>query len=463
MSPCTQTKKGAALRQVAFAALRRAAIPLVLLGAVLGACAVRPPESAPTQIEAPARVWSAPNLAELRAVAAGAGEHGLTAESAAIAELDRLDILSRRDAVGARQLDEAADVLFDRLALAFAMGALDPALADAEWRIARPSPPDLDALRVGVAAGASPRDVLLALLPATPDYAALVAELGRVAAGDAAEVSGLSRDVRATRLRANLERLRWMPRTWPARRLEVLAPFFELSVREEGVVVASHAIIVGARSTPTPSFIAEVQSITLNPSWTPPASIAVGELLPRFRRDPNAAAREGFDVVDAQGRTIDPAAVDWRARPFPYALRQRPGPGNALGRLRFDLPNPYAVFLHDTPSRGLFAREDRALSHGCIRVAEPVDLAQTVLADAAWDTLALEGAIAEGQTLVVQLPQPLPIHVLYLTARADAEGVVHYANDIYGRDERLVRMLDAGVSSAAAQRVSANVRTCGLR
>jgi L,D-transpeptidase YcbB len=431
---------------------------------VLGACAVRPPEAPPTQIEAPPpRAWAAPTLGELRAVAEEASEHGLASESATVAELARLDVLSQRDAGAARRLDEAAGMLFDRLALAFATGAIDPAQVDLDWRIPRAPAPDLGALRAAVAAGASPRATLQALLPATPDYGALVAELSRVLGEErgARDALGLSRETRVLRLRASLERLRWLPRTWPARYIEVLAPFFELRVWDGENVIASHAVIVGARATTTPSFTAAIESVTLNPSWTPPASIAAGELLPRFRRDPGAAAREGFDVIDAHGRILDPASVDWRARPFPYALRQRPGPGNALGRLRFDLPNPHAVFLHDTPSRGLFSREDRALSHGCIRVAEPVALAETVLADVAWSAATLEAAIAEGNTQVIPLRQALPVYLLYLTARADGAGAVDYGSDVYDRDERLVRALDAGVG-AGAGRASLNPWLCGV-
>jgi murein L,D-transpeptidase YcbB/YkuD len=160
--------------------------------------------------------------------------------------------------------------------------------------------------------------------------------------------------------------------------------------------------------------------------------------------------RENFDVLDSSGRTVEPATVDWRARPFPYTLRQRPGPSNALGRLRFDLPNPYAVFLHDTPSRSLFARADRALSHGCIRVAEPVALATMALGDAAWDQAAIEAAIDNGATQTIALASPLPIYVLYVTAAADSIVEVRYADDIYGRDVAILRALDS--SSAVGQR-----------
>ncbi len=380
-------------------------------------------------------------MADLRETADTAVAHGLSRPSDALDELARLEPLSLRDAEGARRLDEEADRLLADLATAFAVGATDPVVVDPEWRIASPQRPDLDTLRRVAREGGDVSQALARLLPSTPDYAALVAELARVRAAPDGEGVGPSRTERETRLRASLERWRWLPRTWPTRRVEVLAPFFELRLRE-GEASVTHTVIVGSRANQTPSFVAGIETITLNPAWTPPSSIAAGELIPRFRRDPGAVTREGFDVLDRSGRALDPAAVDWRARPFPYVLRQRPGPHNALGRLRFDLPNPYAVFLHDTPSRGLFARADRALSHGCIRVAEPVALAATVLADAAWDQAAIQAAIDDGATQTIALAAPLPIYVLYITAALDSAGTVRYADDIYRRDDAIVRALD---------------------
>lgn len=391
----------------------------------------------------PPRAWSDATLVDLREAADTAVAHGLTRPSDALDDLARLEPLSLRDADAARRLDEEADQLFADLATAFATGATDPAIVDPDWRIARPPTPDIEMLRSALRDGADVSQTLLSLLPISPEYWALVAELTRVrmSPNGEAESTGLTNHEREARLRASLERWRWLPRSLPTRRIEVLAPFFELRMRE-GEVSITHVAIVGARRTPTPSFIANIETITLNPTWTPPTSIAVGELIPRFRRDPDAVTRESFDVLDLSGRPVDPAAVDWRARPFPYILRQRPGLQNALGRLRFDLPNPYAVFLHDTPSRGLFARADRALSHGCIRVAEPVALATTVLADTAWDQAAIEAAIDTGATQTIALASPLPIYVLYVTAAVDSTGAVRYADDIYGRDLAVVRALD---------------------
>ena len=430
-------------------ALRLAAPFALLVLVMVASCGGRvetPPVPEPVP---PPRAWSDATLAELREAADTAVAHGLTRPSDALDDLARLEPLSLRDGVAARRLDEEADQLFADLATAFATGATDPAIVDPEWRIARPPIPDVEMLRRALRGGAGVSQTLLSLLPISPEYSALVAELTRVrmAPNGEAKGTGLTNHEREARLRASLERWRWLPRSLPARRIEVLAPFFELRMRE-GEVSITHVAIVGARTTPTPSFIAAIETITLNPTWTPPSSIAVGELIPRFRRDPDAVTRESFDVLDPSGRSVDPAAVDWRARPFPYTLRQRPGPHNALGRLR--LPNPYAVYLHDTPSRGLFARVDRALSHGCIRVAEPVALASKVLADTAWDQAAIEDAIDTGATQTIALTSPLPIYVLYVTAAADSTGAVRYADDIYGRDVAVVRALDRPPGAAQA-------------
>lgn len=408
-----------------------------------------PPQLAPSP--SPIRAWRADQLADLREMARSAPAHGLGPEDEVLAVLDQLEPLSLRDEAAAQRLDETADALFARLARRFAVGAVDPAQADPVWRIPLSAAPDEGALRLAVADGADVSDTLAALLPQTPDYTALVAELARVEAeaDDALDADGLPKARRIDRLRASLERWRWAPRTLPLRRVDVLAPFFELLARD-GETSVRYTVIVGARRSQTPSFAATIETVTLNPTWTPPSSIVQAELAPRFRRNPRAAAAEHFDVIDRSGQIVDPAAVDWSARPFPYVLRQRAGPGNALGRLRFDLPNPYSVFLHDTPSRGLFARNDRALSHGCIRVAEPVSLAALVIGDEDWSELALDAAIETGATRTIRLEEPMPIYVFYLTAAPDQEGIVRYAEDIYGRDEAVLRALAAEPSRRAA-------------
>ncbi len=437
---------------------------LVLGVGLLAACAGRPPETPP--IEAPAappeRAWSARAFAELRTVATETTHaHGLNPETDAIEALAGLDRAAMRNADAARAFDSAADELFARLALTFATGAVDPSAVDPEWAVPRAAAPDVAKLTAMAANGAAPAGALDGLLPSSSEYLALLAELARVRAEPerALDAAGLSREDRIDRLRVNLERWRWLQRDLPLRRVDVLIPLFELRMRDTGAATP-HAVIVGARRTPTPSFAAVIDAVTLNPPWTPPASIATDELLPRFRRDPGAAAREGFDVLDSAGRVIDPAEVNWRTRLFPYTLRQRPGAGNALGRLRFDLPNPYAVYLHDTPSRGLFARADRALSHGCIRVAAPVSLAVAALADPAWDEAALEAAIEEGATRALPLSAPLPVYVLYLTAMPDESGVVKYAEDIYRRDAAVLRALDQEETSALVAQSMAPETEC---
>ncbi|MBX3511001.1 MAG: L,D-transpeptidase family protein [Hyphomonadaceae bacterium] len=433
---------------------------------LLAGCAGREPVPAqlPPAEQPPARAWTAEQLSDLRAATQVAAAHGLPTESEALALIDRLEPLSLRDGDMARRLDAAADALFARLASNFAIGAVDPVQTDPDWRIARPPPPDAIALRRAVMEGGDVSDTLSALLPNAPDYAILAAELARVQAepDGAVDAGGLSKQARVDRLRASLERWRWLPRGMPPRRIDVLVPLFELRMRD-GETSTRHAVIVGARRTQSPSFAAAIETITLNPTWTPPSSIVHGELLPRFRRNPNAAAAEDFDVIDDSGRIIDPADVDWRARPFPYTLRQRAGPGNALGRLRFDLPNPYAVFLHDTPSRGLFERDDRALSHGCIRVSEPVRLAANVLGDPMWDEPALDTAIEGGATQVITLGVPLPIYVLYLTAAPEQEGAVRYGEDIYDRDRALLRALDRASPMQIASRAATQTECSSTR
>jgi hypothetical protein len=416
---------------------------MLFLLVMLVGCGGPAAEMSPADPLPPPRAWSSEALVSLRQAADIAVAHGLTRPSLPLDELALLEPLSLRDIPAAQRLDETADQVFAGLALAFAIGATDPELVDPQWRIARPPAPDLESLRRTLQDGADVSQTLTGLLPTSPEYWALVAELRdvRTRPDHDAERRGFARHEREARLRASLERWRWLPRDLPSRRIEVLTPFFELRMRD-GAESLAHRVIVGARRNQTPSFDDAIETITLNPTWTPPSSIATQDLIPRFRRDPDALTREGFEVLDASSRPVDPADVDWGARPFPFTLRQRPGAYNALGRLRFDMPNPYALFLHDTPSRGLFARADRALSHGCIRVSNPEALAAAVIADAEWDQQAIEAAIATGATQTITLAASLPVYVLYLTAAADGEGHVQYADDIYGRDAAVIAALD---------------------
>lgn len=422
--------------------MRIAYISLAVSLALTGCMRPSAPVPAPDQV---IPLWSAAALNDLKRSAQAAPLEGLASERSALSEIARFQDLAATNPTASTQIDIAADSLFSSLARSFAQGGAAPTRADPEWRIPPPPAPDLDALHAALTAGAMPSALLQDLLPKSGDYRALRAALVRTyaEAPGALDANGLDRETRLVRLRANMERWRWLPRDLPARRLEVRIPAFETVLHRPDASSVTHPVIVGARRTPTPSFAASIVSVTLNPTWEPPASIVRNELLPRFRRDPVAAVNEGFDVLDSSGAVVDPAAVDWTAQPFRYRLRQRAGPGNALGQIRFDLPNPYSIYLHDTSNRTLFARSDRALSHGCIRVSDPQSLAQAIIDAPEWDDAALQAAIANGATKSVALAAPVPIYVLYLTAAAGEDGGVSYFDDLYHRDAAVVAALDA--------------------
>lgn len=386
-----------------------------------------------------APAWSDAALDDLEAVAAAAPAEGLPSEDAALAELAEFRHLQNIEPAADAQTDVAADALFRSLARSFAQGGADPSLADPDWAIPLSSPPDLEALLADRETGVLPSTLLYPLLPQNPEYKALRDELARVQA-QPADAAG--RNTHIGQLRASLERWRWLPRQMPERRLDVRIPQFELIAVAPGVEVQTHKAIVGARNDQTPSFVGTVGSLTFNPSWEPPASIAA-ELLRRFRRNPAAASREGFEAIDAQGVVHAAADIDWSARPFRYRLRQQPGPANALGRIRFDMEDDYAIRLHDTPDRSLFNRDMRALSHGCIRVEAPEALAVRVLDSEDWTLPAVTAAIATGVQQTVPLADTLPVYLVYMTARADDAGVVSYADDVYRRDGRVLSALDA--------------------
>lgn len=400
--------------------MRRTVLALALAVATAGA--------------AQARAWSDAEAADLAAAAELAPAEGLAVPDEAAA-LEAARTLARFDPRFAPLRAQAADALLHRLAAEYAQGALRPSSVDPDWRIAPPAAPDMDALDRQIDAGAPVPSVLQALLPQSAEYAAVRLELARVAATEDADADQIAR------LRANLERLRWAPRALPTPRIEVRIAAYTLYFIGPDHQVA-HDVIVGTRARPTPSLAAEVVSVTLNPYWTPPRSIATQELLPRFRRNPAAAAREGFEAVDSSGNVLDASAVNWSARPFPYQVRQRPGAANALGQIRLNMPNPDAVYLHDTPSRTLFDRANRALSHGCVRVRDPVALGADVLAQPEWDQTALESAIATGVNQDIDLATPLPVFFIYLTIAINADGSVQYLDDIYHRDAAIVRALD---------------------
>jgi L,D-transpeptidase YcbB len=239
------------------------------------------------------------------------------------------------------------------------------------------------------------------------------------------EALNVSAASRVEQINANLERWRELPRSWPKTRIEVNVPAATLTAIEDGEPKLVMRTIVGAEDHPTPVLAARMNAILFNPAWRIPASIAKKEILPHLRHDPGYLARNHFVRVGA-------------------ALQQLPGTGNALGRLKFEIPNVYDVYLHDTPSHPLFNRVSRHLSHGCVRLENPRQLARYVLADRpGWGDEEIDQAIAAGETRRVPLAHGRPVYLLYWTAFAGADGVVDFRDDIYDRDRRLTAALTA--------------------
>jgi murein L,D-transpeptidase YcbB/YkuD len=215
---------------------------------------------------------------------------------------------------------------------------------------------------------------------------------------------------------------------------------------QDGNVVFETRAVVGKTYTATPVFRATMQSIELNPTWTVPPGI-VGELLNQIRRNPAYLREQNIRVFTQGGTEVDRARIDYASytsRSFPYVFRQEPGVLNPLGEIKLLFPNRYNVYLHDTPSRSLFDREQRVFSHGCIRVQDPIRLAELVLNDSVrWSQAAIRKEIEKGVLQRIPVSNQLPVLILYWTASADLHGELHFYRDVYGRDARLLRALDS--------------------
>lgn len=251
---------------------------------------------------------------------------------------------------------------------------------------------------------------------------------------------------RARQLGVNLERWRWLPRSFGGLHLRVNPPAFHLEVFENGENVLEMRVIVGRQVRPTPAFVGRMTYLVLNPYWEVPPHLAVADLLPKIQAKRGYLAENGIKVFTAPGGSqLNPTAIDWNGLGrgnFPYHLRQDPGPKNALGRIKFIFPNRYTVYLHDTPSRKLFEREQRSFSSGCIRIEKPMELAHLLLRGTAMaDPAALEAALQGAVNTTVPLTAPVPVYLLYFTSWVEKDGTVNFRPDLYQRDPRLAAAL----------------------
>jgi murein L,D-transpeptidase YcbB/YkuD len=252
---------------------------------------------------------------------------------------------------------------------------------------------------------------------------------------------------RIDQLRLSLERARWVSASVPADFVAVNIASFEAGFVKAGKLIWSSRVVVGRDARQTPIFRGDMTYLVLNPTWTVPPTILRKDILPKLKTDIDYLRRENIRVLDRNGRVVDPATVNWAAytKSAPYTFRQDPGPANSLGRIKFMFPNEHAVYLHDTPAKQLFDKPERTFSSGCIRVEDPLRLAELVLDDPGWTRAALEQAIATGETRTVRLRRPIPVLLLYWTALADADGTVRFFRDVYGRDKELLAALDGAV------------------
>lgn len=250
---------------------------------------------------------------------------------------------------------------------------------------------------------------------------------------------------RIEQIRVNLERGRWLLRSLGPSMVVVNVAGQYLHLFLDGEKVWSTRVIVGKTYTKTPIFTETMKTIVFNPDWTVPRSIVKNEIFAKAANDPGYLAANNYYVSDGSGRPIE--NVDWASytpATFPYGIVQRPGPRNALGLVKFLFPNKYSVYLHDTPSRQLFDKVGRNFSHGCIRVENPLKLAELLMArQRNWPSGKVNEVVASGKMQSVSLPQPLPVLVLYWTVDpSPREGTAFY-KDVYGRDVRLLKALNA--------------------
>ena len=245
---------------------------------------------------------------------------------------------------------------------------------------------------------------------------------------------------RIDQLRVSLERARQVFYDPESEFLVVNIAGFQFYIVRRGEIVFRTRVQVGKPYRQTPIFRAEMTYLVVNPTWTVPPTIFRNDILPAVRRDPGYLASRHIDAFDSSGAMVDPAAANWSGRNPPYRLVQRPGPDNALGRIKFMFPNEHSVYLHDTPSRDLFDRDSRAFSSGCIRVENPFELAGQLLGSARARER-LDTLVAGGKTQTVFLDKPMTVMLLYWTAEVDATGRVSFFPDVYQRDAAVIAAL----------------------
>ncbi len=270
------------------------------------------------------------------------------------------------------------------------------------------------------------------------------------------QAMNMSVEWRIKQIETAMERWRWMPRTLGEQHILVNVPGFELNFIRNDRYVLHMRTITGGKKNTSPSFQSKITQIIFNPTWTVPTSIAVKELIPQLIKDPDYLRTENMDVFmknengnkDSSNATYNPREIDWSQfseKHFPYLLVQRPGPNNSLGRIKFQIPNEFGIYLHDTPYRHLFSKDVRALSHGCIRLEKPEQLAAMLMGENFNPTPESANKVVSlidaQDTTQHNLTETVPVFIIYMTTWVDKDGILQFRDDIYGRDSKISNSL----------------------
>jgi len=249
-----------------------------------------------------------------------------------------------------------------------------------------------------------------------------------------------------------MERLRWHPRQWGGRYVFINQPAYRARYIESGEEKLSMRSIVGKKSNQTSFFYDSIERVEYNPYWGVPQSIIVNEMLPKLRANASYLDANGYELTNLKGTKISSASVDWSTMGgngrVPLNVRQYPGKKNALGELKIMFPNKHAIYMHDTPSRSLFKKSVRSLSHGCVRLQNPRGMAAAVLGTT---VSSIADRVNRGTTNIQKLSTQVPVYVAYFTAWPNKDGVVEYFSDMYDRDKFLLKAINkvAAVRGAA--------------
>lgn len=241
----------------------------------------------------------------------------------------------------------------------------------------------------------------------------------------------------------NMERLRWLPDELEDKHIIVNVAGYQVQAYENFEPKLTIPAIVGRPSRRTPLFYAKLKNVIVNPSWGVPYNILVHDKIPKILNDPDYVRRSGFTVTDDSGNVVDPDEADWESEGTRYRLRQSPGRHNALGRVKFNIENPYTIYLHGTPDEKLFKKTARAFSSGCIRLKSPVELAAWVLNnDEKWSPDQIEASIKRGSTQTVNPEQTIPVFFTYQTVWLGEDGLVYISDDPYRMDPKMEKVLN---------------------